>query len=258
MEEIIEKIATGFILGLGSNFHCIGMCGPIALAVPVNRKNNFTILSGALQYNIGRIITYAILGLIVGSIGLTISTLGVLQWLSILTGIGIILYAWKQYFGKLLPSKITTQFSIQPILTKSLGKVIRSKNPFRLFFLGFLNGLLPCGMVFIALTNALLTGDVIPSAIAMIAFGIGTLPAMIGVIFMMNKITQQARQKMTKIVPYLLTIVGLLIILRGLNLGIPYISPSVKMVEKKLEPNEANTDETCTKETTVEMDCCHK
>ncbi len=255
MEELIEIIIIGFLIGLGSNFHCIGMCGPIALAIPVNRKNNLTILSGALQYNIGRVITYAILGLIVGTIGLTINTLGVLQWLSIISGIGLILYAWKKYIGNLLPFK-NSKFSIQPLLNKGLGKVIRSKNPLRLFFLGFLNGLLPCGMVFVALTNAILTGDIIPSAIAMIAFGIGTLPAMIGVVFMMNKITQQTRQKMTRLVPYLLTIVGLLIILRGLNLGIPYISPSVKMIEKKMDTKEGEAEPQT--EQTIQMDCCHK
>ncbi len=256
MEGIIEIIIIGFLIGLGSNFHCIGMCGPIALAVPVNRKNNLTILSGAFQYNIGRVITYSILGLIVGIIGLTINTLGILQWLSIISGIVLILFAWKKYFYKLLPI-LNSNFSIQPFLNKGLGKVIRSKNPFRLFFLGFLNGLLPCGMVFIALTNAILTGDVIPSAIAMIAFGIGTLPAMIAIVFMANKITQQARQKMNKIVPYLLTVVGLLIILRGLNLGIPYISPNIKMIEKKIDAKNGEASEQKT-ERTIQMDCCHK
>lgn len=255
MEDLIEIILTGFLIGLGSNFHCIGMCGPIALAVPVNRKNNLTIFSGAMQYNVGRVLTYGILGIIVGLIGLTINTLGILQWLSIISGLGLILYAWKKYLGNLFALK-NSKFSIQPFLNKGLGKVIRSKSPFRLFLLGFLNGLLPCGMVFIALTNAILTGEIIPSAIAMIAFGIGTLPAMIAVIFMMNKITQQARQKMNKIVPYLLTIVGLLIILRGLNLGIPYISPSVKMIEKKIEGSSPAED--CETETTIQMDCCHK
>jgi len=253
MEEIIGIIIGGFIIGLGSNFHCIGMCGPIALAVPVNRKNNLTILSGALQYNFGRILTYAILGLIVGSIGLSIKTMGILQWLSIIAGVGLILFAWKKYLFQFAIFK-SSRFSIQPILNKGLGKIIRSKSPFRLFLLGTLNGLLPCGMVFVALTNAILTGDFLPSALAMIAFGIGTLPSMIAVIFMMNKITQQTRQRMTRMVPYLLTIVGLLVILRGLNLGIPYLSPNVKMVEKKIDLD----DETVETEESIQMDCCHK
>ncbi len=240
-------IITGFILGLTSNFHCIGMCGPIAMAIPVNRSSNLTIFSGALQYNTGRIITYALFGVIVGSIGLTIRTFGILQWVSIISGILLIFFAWRKYlqhsfFGR-FPS-----FGIQSTLNKGLGTIIRSKSPFKLLFLGGLNGLLPCGMVFTALLNAILTGDVFFSSLSMIAFGIGTLPAMMAVTFMTNKITSSARKKMNNLVPYLLTVVGLLIILRGLNLGIPYISPTVKL---------APTENTTSHSADVEMSCCH-
>lgn len=247
-------ILAGFIIGLTSNFHCIGMCGPIAMAIPVNRKNNLTILSGALQYNFGRILTYSILGVIVGTIGLSINTFGILQWLSIATGVALVLYAWRKYFSALIPFKLPT-LGIQSTLNNSLGKIIRSNSPFKLLFLGGINGLLPCGMVFVALSNAILTGDVIPSAIAMASFGIGTLPSMIAVVFMMNKVTPSIRQKMNKAVPYLLTVVGILIILRGMNLGIPFISPTVKMIEKKIE--NTNGQESSI-ESTVQMDCCHK
>lgn len=242
-------IISGFIIGLASNFHCIGMCGPIAMAIPVNRTNNWTIASGAFQYNLGRIITYSILGALIGTIGITINTFGILQWLSIIAGVGLILFAWRKHFQRLFSAKIPT-LGIQPFLNKRLGKVIKSKSPFKLVLLGTLNGLLPCGMVFVALGNAILTGDIVLSALAMLAFGIGTLPAMIAVTFMANKINTKARQKMNKIVPYMLTIVGLLIILRGMNLGIPYISPSTKLVEK------VNTEGSQV-ETSVEMDCCH-
>lgn len=243
-------ILTGLILGLTSNFHCIGMCGPIAMAVPVNRSSNLKILSGTLQYNGGRIITYTILGAIVGSIGLTINTMGVLQWLSIIAGIGLILYAWRKYFSNLFSGKLPT-FGIQSFLNKELGKVIKSNSPFKLVLLGGLNGLLPCGMVFAALLNAILTGEILGSALAMAAFGIGTLPAMMAVTFMANKINSNVRQKMNKAVPYLLTIVGILVVLRGMNLNIPFISPNTTVVEQV----DMETGET---ETQVEMSCCHK
>ena len=246
-------ILAGFIIGLTSNFHCIGMCGPIAMAIPVNRKNNLTILSGALQYNFGRIITYSLLGALVGIIGLSIQTFGILQWLSIIAGIGLIIFAWKKYLYRIIPFKIPT-FGFQTQLNKGLGKIIRSHSPFKLLLLGILNGLLPCGMVFVALSNAILTGDILSSSIAMLAFGVGTLPAMMAVVFMMNKISSVARQRMNKAVPYLLTIVGLLIILRGMNLGIPFISPTVKMVEKKIEKVDGKMET----ESSVQMDCCHK
>lgn len=239
-------LLLGLILGITSNLHCIGMCGPIALAIPVNRKTNWTILSGILQYNFGRIFTYAILGVIVGSIGITIGTLGFLQWLSIISGIFLILFAWRKWFSSKLIDKLPT-IGIQSLISKSLGKVIRSKSPFKISLLGILNGLLPCGMVYAALINALLAGNPLGSSYAMIAFGIGTLPSMIAVGFAANRIQAATRQKFNKIVPYLLTLVGLLIILRGMNLDIPFISPKVSITKTE-----------SIKEPKVEMSCCHK
>ena len=242
-------LITGLILGITSNFHCIGMCGPIALAVPVNRKNNWTIFNGAFQYNLGRVFSYSILGALVGMIGLSINTFGALQWLSILSGIFLIFFAWRKRLKSMFNAHIPT-LPIQQFLNKSLGKVIRSKNPFKLLFLGGLNGLLPCGMVYAGLLNALLTGNVLGSSLAMIAFGVGTLPAMIGVIFMANKITPNLRGKFNTVVPYLISMVGLLIILRGLNLGIPYVSPIIKM--------EQNNPETVGSDGgNLNMECCH-
>lgn len=243
MESIL---LLGLILGITSNLHCIGMCGPIAMAIPVNRKSNWTILSGVLQYNFGRILTYALLGIIVGSIGITIATLGFLQWLSIFAGIFLILFAWRKWFSTKLFSKVPN-FGIQSVVSKGLGKVIKSKSPFKIGTLGILNGFLPCGMVYAALVNALLAGNPTGSAYAMIAFGIGTLPSMIAVGFAANRINSGMRQKFNKVVPYLLTVVGILIVLRGMNLDIPYISPKVSIKTT-----------TITNEPEVEMSCCHK
>lgn len=243
MESVL---LLGLILGITSNLHCIGMCGPIAMAIPVNRKSNGTILSGVLQYNFGRILTYALLGVIVGSIGITINTLGFLQWLSILAGIFLILFAWRKWFVTKLFSRVPN-IGIQSIVSKGLGKVIKSKSPFKISTLGILNGFLPCGMVYAALVNALLAGNPAGSAYAMIAFGIGTLPSMIAVGFAANRINSTMRQKFNKIVPYLLTVVGILIVLRGMNLDIPYLSPKVSIKTTKI-----------TNEPEVEMSCCHK
>lgn len=242
-------LITGFILGLTANFHCIGMCGPIALAVPVHRQNNVTIIFGALQYNIGRILSYSVLGSIVGIVGISIHTFGILQWLSVLSGLFLIIYAWRKYLSKLFRHHLPT-LPIQKYLNFALGKIIKSKHPMKLSFLGMLNGLLPCGMVYAALLNALLTGEIVGSALAMVFFGIGTLPAMVGVIYMANKITPKLRAKFNKVVPYLISIVGLLIVLRGLNLGIPYISPVIKV--------EQNADNVASKKIPqVTMECCH-
>lgn len=236
----------GLILGITSNLHCIGMCGPIAMAIPVNRTSNWTILSGILQYNFGRIFTYSILGALIGSIGLTFNTLGVLQWLSIITGVFLILFAWRKWLSTIFFTKLPLP-GIHSFVSKRLGKVFKSQSPFKLVIFGLINGLLPCGMVYFGLMNALLAGSPLTSSYAMIAFGIGTLPSMIAVGFAANRINSSMRQKMNKVVPYLLTIVGLLIVLRGMNLDIPYLSPKVNITKTGK-----------TKEPKVEMSCCHK
>lgn len=238
-------LITGLIIGLTSNFHCIGMCGPIAMAIPVNRKNSFSILFGVLQYNLGRIITYAILGALVGSFGLTADTFGVLQWLSIAAGVGLILYAWRKFIGNFIGGNLP-MFGMNTVVAKGMGIVLQSQNPFKLLFLGSINGFLPCGMVYVGLMNALLAGNNLDSSMAMAAFGIGTLPGMISVGFAAGKMSNTLREKFNRAVPVLLTLVGALIILRGMNLDIPYISPKVTQVEQTAE-----------KKSSVEMSCCH-
>jgi uncharacterized protein len=242
-------ILTGFILGISSSLHCMGMCGPIAMAVPVNRKNNWTILSGVLQYNLGRVLTYAILGLLIGSIGLTINSFGVLQWLSIISGILLILFAWRRWFGDVF-SKRFRMLNLNGFVSTGIGKVLKSKFPIKLPLLGLLNGLLPCGMVYVALMNALLAGSQASSSLAMISFGLGTLPSMIAVGFAAGKITGKLRAKLNTSVPYILTLVGLLVILRGMNLGIPFISPKVEMAMKMTSEKQKQSKE-------LKMECCH-
>lgn len=234
-------------LGLASNFHCLGMCGPIALAIPLNRSSKVSMIMGILQYNLGRILIYSVLGAIVGLFGITIQTIGVLQWVSIIVGVILIIYAWRKYFNQLFPS-VHFNLGIASFLSSRIGPIAKSQNPFKLFLLGGLNGLLPCGMVFTALINAVLGGSPINSAFAMALFGLGTLPVMILIPFVANSITSSLRVKLNKAVPYLLTVVGLLIVLRGMNLNIPYISPRVTITKNVNNSTNNNS---------VKMDCCH-
>ncbi len=236
------------VIGLSSSLHCIGMCGPIALAVPFNRTNNATIFFGLIQYNAGRIGAYALLGLLIGSIGMTVASIHWMQGLSIVAGVLMLVMAWHQLFTK----RVKAFAKISSIISKSLGKLIRSNSPFKFLGMGMLNGFLPCGMVFFALTNALIQGTVAGAVWSMIGFGIGTLPAMISVAFFANKISSSIRQKASRYVPIVLTVIGLLVIVRGMNLGVPYISPKLKTVQTSdIQNNEKPT-------TTVKLECCSK
>jgi hypothetical protein len=241
-----EVVLNGLVLGLASSLHCVGMCGPVAMAIPVNRTNSFTILSGVLQYNFGRIVSYSWLGFIIGSIGITIETFGFLQWVSIIAGCFMIVYAWRKYLAVHI-SFGGSKFGLQGFISKNIGKVIGSDIPFKLSLLGMLNGLLPCGMVYIGLINALVAGSPLKSTYAMAAFGTGTLATMIIVGFAVNKMGMQLRNKLTNIVPYMLTLVGILIILRGLNLDIPYISPNIEEVHLNKQNQKVD----------VVMRCCY-
>lgn len=240
-------ILAGILLGLTSSLHCIGMCGPIAMAIPVDRSSQGKMLLGIGAYNIGRTLTYGILGLIVGSFGLSLATFGVLQWISIIAGVLLIVFAWRKY---LIDLPWIPKIDLNRHLNGIFGKVIRSNSRFKLLFLGMINGLLPCGMVYIALLNAILAGDIYSGAIAMIAFGIGTMPAMIAVSYTASRITGNLRVKLNRLVPYVMTVVGLLIVLRGLNLGIPYLSPEIKVSQEQSCNTKADSE--------VEMSCCHK
>lgn len=247
-------IITGFILGISSSLHCIGMCGPIAMALPLNRKSNTTILSGTLQYNLGRTLTYALLGIIAGSIGLTVATFGFLQWASIFAGVFLILFAWRKVLSKVSIFH-APNFFFTTRLNGILGKIIRSNNPAKLWLFGALYGLFPCGMVYAALLNAILAGSPMNSALAMTAFGIGTIPAMIFVSFAIGKISKQRQQSFQLALPYILSIVGVLVLLRGMNLNIPYISPKVSIQNETTQVDETTSQKQPTAE--VKLDCCH-
>ena len=226
-----------------ANLHCVGMCGPIALALPLNRNSKIEIISGILQYNFGRISTYTLLGFIVGFIGFGINLIGILQTLSVISGIGIILYAWrKTLFSSDVFQKININF-IHRFTSRNMGKIIRNNSPFKLFLFGTLNGLLPCGMVYTALITSVVTGTPTFSAFTLFFFGLGTLPGMILITLFASKITSRFRGRINKVLPFLVSIIGLLILLRGLNLDIPYISPKASMNNHTKE---------------IKMESCHK
>ena len=212
-------------MGLAGSFHCIGMCGPIALALPLNRKSNWTILTGILTANTGRIMMYLLLGYIIGSIGFSIRLFRLFQVLSVLFGIGLIVLAWRKHWLKQLEFR---SGGFQRWVSAKMALLLRRNGSAKLFGIGLLNGLLPCGMIFLALTNALLAENPLGSAAAMALFGLGTLPALIGVGFFAQRINQTFRIKLTTAFPYLLSVIGLLVILRGANLGIPVLSPKME------------------------------
>lgn len=228
MQLLIAALAMGM---LGS-FHCVGMCGPLALSLPLSRDTLWAKFSGALLYNTGRIVTYAAFGAVFGSIGKTVALFGFQQWLSVILGCIIIVFI-------LLPKRFIAfannnmALSFLQKLRGRLGQLFTSRTYPSLFLIGLLNGLLPCGLVYMAAAGAIATGDVGRSILFMSFFGLGTLPVMWSIAFFGNYISVSIRQKIRKAYPYMMMLVACLLIVRGLGLGIPYVSPKAD-VEKKL------------------------
>ena len=186
---------VALMIGIVGSFHCVGMCGPLALALPLS-NNSFTAkLSGAFIYNAGRIVTYACFGLVFGLIGQTAALFGFQQWLSIGTGALILLFIVipaKYKFGQ-SASRYTNGFFAK--LRMQLGRLFTQKNHSSLFIIGLLNGLLPCGLVYMAVAGAIAAGSVGSSILFMTGFGLGTLPVMWSVAFFGNYMGAACRRR---------------------------------------------------------------
>lgn len=221
MEWILAGLAFGF---LGS-FHCIGMCGPIALALPGPFTEHIPFAVSRLIYNMGRVITYTALGGVVGFFSRIISIGGYQQGLSIAVGFILLLVpAWRK-LRVLLNRAGSLPRRLAGNITGRIRTLFGSGSLGSLFLIGLLNGLLPCGFVYMALATAATSGGVEPSLLFMAAFGMGTIPAMLGVSLAGNLVPATFRQKLQNFSPYFIALVGAILILRGLNLGIPFISP---------------------------------
>ena len=120
-------------------------------------------------------------------------------------------------------------------LKKALGQLFAVRSFSSLFFIGLLNGLLPCGLVYMAIAGAIGTGEVVLGSLYMIMFGLGTIPMLLSIAIAGNLLNAALRQKINRLIPVLVVVVGIFFVLRGLSLGIPYLSPPKEKIEKKFE-----------------------
>jgi uncharacterized protein len=216
--NILFSIA--FITGLAGSLHCVGMCGPIALALPVGKLSYAQANISRLLYNFGRILTYSVLGAVFGYFGKALFVAGFQQQLSILIGISMMCFILPNRFLSWSPFQKMTH-----LLMATFRKVFPINSSLRFILLGLLNGLLPCGFVYMALAAASATTSPIDGAIFMAFFGLGTAPMMFSIGFLPRFLTLNHRQKINKYLPIYTSILAFLFILRGMNLGIPYVSP---------------------------------
>ncbi len=216
---------TAFVLGLLGSFHCIGMCGPIAFVLPVDKTSRSKAFIGSFLYHFGRLMTYGIIGVLFGLLGRGLYLAGFQQRLSILIGIVMILLV-------LIPTAQLNRFAISRPLYRFIGQIksklglyLNKTSNKALFLIGFFNGFLPCGLVYMALLGSVSTGNAIEGAGYMVLFGLGTVPLMTAAIYLGNFLKVSVRKRIQRAIPIFVVIIGILFILRGMGLGIPYVSP---------------------------------
>ncbi|NRR90466.1 sulfite exporter TauE/SafE family protein [Winogradskyella undariae] len=219
-------LVSAFVFGLLGSLHCVGMCGPIAFMLPVDRSNSFKKVSQIAIYHFGRLLAYSIIGLIFGIVGKSFYIFGIQQQLSIIIGALMIIVV-------LLPHHIIGKYNLSKPLYKviskvksSLGKALKKKTADTFLTIGFLNGFLPCGLVYMAVFGAIASGSLLQGSLYMLLFGLGTIPLMTMAIYLGKFLNSTIKQRIQKAIPVFVIIIGVLFILRGLGLGIPYISPA--------------------------------
>ncbi len=219
-----QVFTAGWILGIVSSFHCIGMCGPLALGLPVQQLSRPWQAFAILSYHMGRVLTYATLGLLSGLLGRRIYIAGFQQVWSISLGLLLLLLVIGHGLNKPGP-RIAFLGRFYGLLQGWISRLWSSPAKGSYIVLGMANGLLPCGMVYLALAGALSTSGIKEGVAFMAFFGVGTLPVMLGISYFGRWISLSFRNSIKRSIPFLMAAMAVLLILRGLNLGIPFISP---------------------------------
>lgn len=226
------SLFSALVLGFFGSLHCVGMCGPISIAVSGTKKRQ-QFWQRRVLYNLGRTMSYVLMGAIVGTFGYSLVLAGAQQGISLVLGIAWLLLLlclphWESY---ILKTALTRKLLLQ--VKTRLSTLLKEDRLPLMFNAGIVNGFLPCGLVYLALSGALASGNMLSAMTFMFLFGLGTFPAMLAVSFLSS--TRKNILPFIKPVLHILSIAfAILLILRGLNLGIPYVSP--ELVSDKLSP----------------------
>jgi sulfite exporter TauE/SafE len=226
---------SALALGAFGSFHCIGMCGPIAFSLPLAGKGDLAKFTGTLLYNFGRIVTYSCLGLLLGLTGASLALIGIQQLVSIIAGVLIlVILLWPGKLGWTRMPQNGLFYKTVAKIRSMIGRYFNARSYWSLFMIGLLNGLLPCGLVYMAITGAIISADPLESSLFMACFGLGTLPVMWSVSFFGNYISTGLRQRIRRVYPVLLGLMACLLIVRGMGLGIPYLSPKADVQTREM------------------------
>ncbi len=219
----MNNLPLAFLMGLLGSLHCAVMCGPLMLSLPLQKTNYLLAAGQLLSYQLGRILVYTVLGMLVGWIGNNLSIFASQETLSLLIGVVLVLMVVLQLSGKYNKGIAAFQYKMVGPISKLMGKLFGK--PFWGLFAGMLNALIPCGMVYLALSTALNTATIKGGASFMFLFGLGTSPLMLLISLGGIYLKKYIRFNTQRLVPWFMFFVGTLFILRAAELGIPFFSP---------------------------------
>lgn len=212
-----------FVLGLLGSLHCAAMCGPLMLALPVPPGGSARFIAGRLVYQLGRLATYGLLGMVAGFIGKSLFLAGFQRWLSIVLGVAVLA-------GFLISKRVALSAPVIRLVAKlkfAMSTQLQQRSFRSLALLGMLNGLLPCGLVYVALAGAVTQGGLLTGVGYMAVFGLGTLPMMLSLSISGKIFPPALRRKLNGAIPFGVCLLAILLIVRGMALGIPYLSPDL-------------------------------
>lgn len=211
---------AAFLLGLAGSLHCVGMCGPIALALPLDRSARLQLFGQLLLYNFGRIVTYSMLGAAFGLAGQVIEVAGLQKWMTIAAGVFLLALAFFSL-------KIESSVAVAPGLSRvfffvknRLAQLLKVNSSSSVFAVGLLNGLVPCGLVYAAIAGALTMGSVAGGALFMFLFGLGTWPLMLVFSLGGHFFKSKMRGKMGWVQPILFFLAGAIVLIRAFRLDL--------------------------------------
>lgn len=224
----IDIVFLAIGMGLLGSIHCMGMCGPLVLGIFKDSLSSKPY--NYILYHLGKLMAYGTIGFGFGLLGKSLHLFISQQQLSILTGALLLIY----YIITKVSGSNEKMSQLTTIIYNRI-KTITNQMPLPKFYLlGFLNGFLPCGLVYLAATSSIATGHVLKSILWMVGFGIGTIPSLTFILWLSRMFQSKFNPILSQIYQQLTLVLAVLLILRGLNLGIPYISPKYNPQEEKV------------------------
>ncbi|MFC3559191.1 sulfite exporter TauE/SafE family protein [Pedobacter jamesrossensis] len=221
---VINYMPLAFLMGLLGSLHCAVMCGPLMLSLPIEKRNIWSAGFSLLLYQTGRILIYTAMGAFAGWLGNTFSIIANQKALGVIIGVLLISFTLLQLNSNYSNKLSSFQFKLINPISKLMGKLF--KLPLWEFFAGILNGIIPCGMVYLALATAVNSASAINGSQFMFLFGLGTLPLLLMISLGGIYLKKYVRFNTKKIIPWFMFFMGVLLLLRSAELGIPFISPN--------------------------------